>query len=270
MLQSNYSRLITVGNNTGGLSSLSNKFFLKESEWVGIVRVGQLAGYPQGYGVKSFVLPLTSGAVSLFDSISVETEANMANGSTDIDIQAFADIIAVAQMSASDDIDLSTSAVIIGALVLDANDSISVITSGELSSVLEAFVTDNVSISSSAEIVGILPLSANDSIALQTDAALIGAFNGASSSTISLSTFCNALFGEGTASAQLTTLLFSGTGTLTAIGSMGGTTEADAGTLTPAQIWAYDNRTLTSIEIDNITVNVDYDKIAEAVWSKTI
>lgn len=270
MLQSNYSQLTTAGSSTGGLSSLSSKLLLKESEWVGIVRIGQLAGYPQGYGSKSFVMPLTSGAISLFDSVSVDTEANMANGSTDIDIQAFADIVAVAMMASSDEIDVATSAGIIGALVLEGSDSISIITSGELSSVLEAFVTDSVSISSSAELVGILPMVASDSIALQTDGTLVGAFNGSSSSTISLSTFCNALFGEGTASAQLTTMLFSGTGTLTAIGNMGGTTEADAGTLTPAQIWAYDNRTLTSIDIENITVSVDYDQIAEAVWSKTI
>lgn len=270
MLQSNYSQLITIGNNIGGLSSLSNKFFLKESEWVGIVGVGPLAGYPQGYGNKSFVMPLTSGAISLLDNISIDTDANMANGATIIGIQALADIIAVAQMAASDGIDIASSADVIGALVLEGSDSISVITYGELSSVLEAFVTDSIGITSNAEIVGILPMSADDSIALQTDATLVGAFNGSSSSTISLSTFCNALFGEGTASAQLTTLLFSGAGTLTAVGIMGGTTEADAGTLTPAQIWAYDNRTLTSIDIDNITVSVDYDAIAEAVWSKTL
>ena len=270
MLQSNYSRLITAGSNIGGQSSLSNKLFLKESDWVGIVRIGQLAGYPQGYGSKSFVMPLTSGAISLFDSVSVDTEANMANGSTDIGIQAFADIVAVAMMASSDEIDIATSAGIIGALVLEGSDSISVSTSGELSSVLEGFVTDTIGITSSATLVGILPISAEDNITLQTDGTLIGAFNGSSSSTISLNTFCNAIFGEGTASAQLTTLLFSGTGTLTAIGNMGGTTAADAGTLTPAQIWAYDNRTLTSIDINNITVSVDYDQIAEAVWSKTI
>ena len=270
MLQSNYSLLTTAGSSTGGLSSLSSKFFLKESEWVGVVRIGQLAGYPQGYGSKSFVMPMTSGAISLFDSVSVDTEANMANGSTDIDIQAFADIVAVAMMASSDELDITTSAGIIGALVLEGIDSISIITSGELSSVLEAFAIDSVSISSSAELVGILPMVASDSIALQTDGTLIGAFNGSSSSTISLSTFCNALFGEGTASAQLATLLFNGSGTLTAVGSMGGTTETDTGTLTPAQIWAYNNRTLTSIEIDNITVSVDYDQIADSVWSKTL
>lgn len=270
MLQSNYSNLITVGNNIGGLSSLSNKLFLKESEWVGIVRIGEKSGYPQGYGSKSFVMPLVGGAISLLDSVSVDTDANMANGASAIDIQAFADIIAVAQLMASDNLDLATSAEIIGALVLEGSDSISVSTSGELSSVLEGFVTDTIGITSSATLVGILPISAEDGIALQTDGTLIGAFNGSSSSTISLSTFCNALFGEGTASAQLTTLLFNGTGTLTAVGIMGGTTETDTGTLTPAQIWAYDNRTLTSIDINNITVSIDYDAVAEAVWSKTI
>lgn len=270
MLQSNYSQLITIGNNIGGLSSLSNKFFLKESEWVGIVRVGPLAGYPQGYGNKSFVMPLTSGSISLLDNISIDTDANMANGVTSIDIQALADIIAIAQLAGADEIDLATSADVIGVLVLGGADSISIGTTGELSSILEAFVTDSVGISSSAELVGILPISAEDSISLQTDGTLIGAFNGTSSSAISLSMFCNALFGEGAASAQLTTLLFSGAGTLTAVGIMGGTTEADTGTLTPAQIWAYDNRTLTSIDIENITVSVDYDAIAEAVWSKTL
>lgn len=89
---------------------------------------------------------------------------------------------------------------------------------GELSSVLEAFVTDSIGITSTKRLWRILPMSADDSIALQTDATLVGAFNGSSSSTISLNTFCNALFGEGTASAQLTTLLFSGIGTLTAVG----------------------------------------------------
>lgn len=270
MLQSNYSRFITVGNNIGGLSSISNKFFLKESEWIGIVRIGNKAGYPQGYGSKSFVMPLAAGAISLLDSVSIDTDANMANGSIGIDIQSIAEIVAIAQMATSDEIDLTTTAEIIGALVLGGSDSISLSTSGELSSILEAFVTDNVGISSSAEIIGILPITASDIIALQTDGTLIGAFNGSSSTSISLTTFCNALFGEGTASAPLTTLLFNGSGTLTAVGSMGGTTETAAGTLTPAQIWAYNNRTLTSIEIDNITVSVDYDQIADSVWGKTL
>lgn len=268
----NNSRYITVGTQIGGSHVLTNKFKIKEEEWFGVTRISETAGYPQGYGAKSFAMPLVSGAMSASDAISVTTDANMANATVSLLIDTIADLIAIGVLSSSSSISISTQSDIIGALELNAHDTVSISTIGELSSVLEAFVSDSIAISTSGDLVGVTQLSANDSVSISSNAMLIGVFKGSSTTTISIGMTCNALFGEGYASAQLTTLLFGGSGTLSAIGYMGGTTETNSGILTPAQIWAYENRTLTDVNIDigNVTVDVDYEAVANAVWSKTL
>ena len=268
----NNSRYQTVGTLIGGQHVLTNKFKIKEEEWFGVTRISDTAGYPQGYGAKSFAMPLVSGAMSASDAISVTTDANMANATVSLLIDTIADLIAIGQLSASSSVNISTQSSIIGALELNAHDTVSISTVGELSSVLEAFVNDSIAISTNADLVGVTELSANDGVSISSNATIIGVFEGSCSTTISVGMTCNALFGEGYAPAQLTTLLFGGSGTLSAIGYMGGTTETNNGVLTPAQIWAYENRTLTDVNIDigNVTVNVDYEAVADAVWGKTL
>lgn len=268
----NNSRYQTVGTLTGGQHVLTNKFKIKEEEWFGVTRISDTAGYPQGYGAKSFAMPLVSGAMSSSDTISVTTDANMANATVSFLIDTVADLIAIGQLSAISSVNISTQSDIIGALELNATDTVTISSVGELSSVLEAFVNDSIAISTSGDLVGVTQLSANDSVSISSNATLIGSFEGSSTTTISIGMTCNALFGEGYAFAQLTTLLFGGSGTLSAIGYMGGTTETNSGVLTPAQIWAYENRTLTDVNIDigNVTVDVDYEAVADAVWSKTL
>ena len=80
MLQSNYSKLITTGSNIGGQSTVSNKFFIKENEWFGVTRISETAGYPEGYGAKSFAMPLTSGAMSAREDITIASNASGAMG----------------------------------------------------------------------------------------------------------------------------------------------------------------------------------------------
>lgn len=263
----NNSRYLTVGTQIGGAHVLTNKFKIKEEEWFGVTRISETAGYPQGYGAKSFAMPLVSGAMSASDAISVTTDANMANATVSLLIDTIADLIAIGVLSSSSSVNIYTQSDIIGALELNAHDTVSISTIGELSSILEAFVNDSIAISTSGDLVGVTQLSANDSVSISSNAMLIGVFEGSSTTTISIGMTCNALFGEGYASAQLTSLLFGGSGTLTAVGYMGGTTETNNGVLTPAQIWAYENRTLTDA---NINVDVDYEAVANAVWSKTL
>lgn len=264
------SRYLTVGTSIGGANVLSNKFKIKEEEWFGVTRISEYAGYPQGYGGKSFAMPLSAGAMSALNEVTFETSGNMANGSLSFMVDTNADLYAIAQLNATTNINITTQSDIIGALELNAHDTVSISTIGELSSILEAFVTDSIAISTSAYLVGVTQLSANDSLSIGSQATLIGVFEGSSTTTISIGMTCNALFGQCYASAQLTTLLFGGSGTLSAIGYMGGTTETNNGVLTPAQIWAYNNRTLTDFNIGDVTVDVDYDAIAEAVWSKEL
>lgn len=264
------SRYLTVGTSIGGANVLSNKFKIKEEEWFGVTRISEYAGYPQGYGGKSFAMPLSAGAMSALNEVTFETSGNMANGSLSFMVDTNADLYAIAQLNATTNINITTQSSIIGALDLIVNDFVSISSSGELSSVLEAFASDYVAISSSGELVGITELMANDTISVNSNASMIGAFEGSSTTTISVNMSSNALFGQGYTSAQLTTLLFTNTGTLTAVGFMGGTTESDSGVLTPAQIWAYNNRTLTDFNIGDVTVDVDYDAIADAVWSKEL
>ena len=87
----NNSRYLTVGTQIGGQHVLSNKFKIKEEEWFGVTRINEYAGYPQGYGGKSFAMPLTAGAVSVREDISVTANASGAMGvnadaSTDISV----------------------------------------------------------------------------------------------------------------------------------------------------------------------------------------
>ena len=75
------SRYLTVGASIGGANVLSNKFKIKEEEWFGVTRINEYAGYPQGYGGKSFAMPLTAGSISALNEVSFDTIGNMANGS---------------------------------------------------------------------------------------------------------------------------------------------------------------------------------------------
>ena len=80
MLQSNYSKLITTGSNIGGLSAVSNKFFIKENEWFGVTRISETAGYPEGYGSKSFAMPLKSGSISTLADVDLFASGSGAMG----------------------------------------------------------------------------------------------------------------------------------------------------------------------------------------------
>ena len=69
-------RYRTLGTNIGGASVLSSKFRIKEEEWFGVTRINEYAGYPQGYGGKSFAMPLTSGAISVREDIILTSNAS--------------------------------------------------------------------------------------------------------------------------------------------------------------------------------------------------
>jgi len=83
------SRYLTVGTSIGGNNVLSSKFKIKEEEWFGVTRIDAKAGYPQGYGGKSFAMPLEAGAISVRDDILIVSSGYGAMGvnavaSTDI------------------------------------------------------------------------------------------------------------------------------------------------------------------------------------------
>ena len=73
-------RYRTLGTNIGGAHVLSSKFRIKEEEWFGVTRISEYAGYPQGYGGKSFAMPLTSGAISVREDIILTSNASGAMG----------------------------------------------------------------------------------------------------------------------------------------------------------------------------------------------
>ena len=73
-------RYRTLGTNIGGASVLSSKFSIKEEEWFGVTRISEYASYPQGYGGKSFAMPLTSGAISVREDIILTSNASGAMG----------------------------------------------------------------------------------------------------------------------------------------------------------------------------------------------
>lgn len=194
MLQSNYSKLITTGSNIGGLSAVSNKFFIKENEWFGVTRINETAGYPEGYGSKSFAMPLKSGSISTLADVDLFASGS---GSMGINIEATSDL---------------------SFFFGDAY--------GDL--IVSGFGSASFDIQSTGNVIA-------------------GLF-GIASSSISFTASNNSVFADGYASAQLD-IVASGQGQLTAIAVCGGNS-VDVSGLTPASIWSYGDRTLTSIDIE--------------------
>lgn len=194
MLQCNYSKLITTGSNIGGLSAVSNKFFIKENEWFGVTRINETAGYPEGYGSKSFAMPLKSGSISTLADVDLFASGS---GSMGINIEATSDL-----------------SLFFGDAFGD------LIVSGEGSASFEVTTTGNV---------------------------IAGLF-GIASASYSVTASNNSVFADGYASAQLD-IITNGQGQLTAIAICGGNS-VDVSGLTPASIWSYGDRTLTSIDVE--------------------
>ena len=194
MLQNNYSKLITTGSNIGGLSAVSNKFFIKENEWFGVTRISETAGYPEGYGSKSFAMPLKSGSISTLADVDLFASGS---GSMGINIEATSDLSFFFGNAYGD-----------------------LIVSGEGTASFEVTTSGNV---------------------------IAGLF-GIASASYSLTASNNSVFADGYASAQLD-IITNGQGQLTAIAICGGNS-VDVSGLTPASIWSYGDRTLTSIDIE--------------------
>ncbi len=85
----NNSRYQTVGTLIGGQHVLTNKFKIKEEEWFGVTRISDTAGYPQGYGGKSFAMPLKSGSISSFVELDINASAG---GSMGVNIEGSSSI----------------------------------------------------------------------------------------------------------------------------------------------------------------------------------
>lgn len=194
MLQRNYSKLITTGSNIGGLSAVSNKFFIKENEWFGVTRINETAGYPEGYGSKSFAMPLKSGSISTLADVDLFASGS---GSMGINIEATSDLSFFFGDAYGD-----------------------LIVSGEGTASFDVTTTGNV---------------------------IAGLF-GIASASYSVTASNNSVFADGYASAQLD-IVTNGQGQLTAIAICGGNS-VDVSGLTPASIWSYGDRTLTSIDIE--------------------
>lgn len=190
------SKLITVGTQIGGNTVHVNKFKIKEEEWFGVTRINEYAGYPQGYGNKSFAMPLSSGALSVREDITLTTTASGAMGVN-------------AEGTATIELPV-------------ANADLELIVSGAGSATVSLTLEGN------------------------TTAVL----NGQASATFgfTLNHLAMYLDAYGFAIAQLN-LLTSGSGTLTAKAICSGSTVDTTG-LTPASIWAYQDRTLTALDVE--------------------
>lgn len=189
-------RYRTLGTNIGGASVLSSKFIIKEEEWFGVTRISEYAGYPQGYGGKSFAMPLTSGAISVREDIILTSNASGAMGVN-------------AEGTASFELPV-------------ANASLELIVSGAGSTTLT----------------------------MTAEGSVVASLNGVGSTTFTINLNHLAMFVDayGYAIAQLN-VITSGSGTLTGKAICGGST-VDTSGLTPASIWAYQDRTLTALDIE--------------------
>ena len=187
-------RYRTLGTNIGGASVLSSKFKIKEEEWFGVTRISETAGYPEGYGSKSFAMPLKSGSISTLADVDLFASGS---GSMGINIEATSDLSFFFGDAYGD-----------------------LIVSGEGAASFEVTTTGNV---------------------------IAGLF-GIASASYSVTASNNSVFADGYASAQLD-IVTNGQGQLTAIAICGGNS-VDVSGLTPASIWSYGDRTLTSIDIE--------------------
>ena len=194
MLQSNYSQLITIGSNIGGLSAVSNKFFIKENEWFGVTRISETAGYPEGYGSKSFAMPLKSGSISTLADVDLTATASGAMG---INIEATSNL---------------------SLLFGDAYGDLIVSGAGSAS------------------------------FDIQSSGNVIAGLYGIGTASFTLTASNNSVFADGYASAQLD-IMATGQGQLTAIAICSGSS-VDTSVLSPASIWSYGDRTLTSIDVE--------------------
>ncbi len=190
----NNSRYQTVGTLIGGQHVLSSKFKIKEEEWFGVTRINETAGYPEGYGSKSFAMPLKSGSISTLADVDLFASGS---GSMGINIEATSDLSFFFGDAYGD-----------------------LIVSGEGTASFDVTTTGNV---------------------------IAGLF-GIASASYSVTASNNSVFADGYASAQLD-IITSGQGKLTAIAICGGNS-VDVSGLTPASIWSYGDRTLTSIDIE--------------------
>ena len=190
----NNSRYQTVGTLIGGQHVLTNKFKIKEEEWFGVTRISETAGYPEGYGSKSFAMPLKSGSISTLADVDLFASGS---GSMGINIEATSDLSFFFGDAYGD-----------------------LIVSGEGTASFEVTTTGNV---------------------------IAGLF-GIASASYSVTASNNSVFADGYASAQLD-IVTNGQGQLTAIAICGGNS-VDVSGLTPASIWSYGDRTLTSIDIE--------------------
>lgn len=188
------SRYLTVGTQIGGGHVLTNKFKIKEEEWFGVTRINETAGYPEGYGSKSFAMPLKSGSISTLADVDLGASGS---GSMGINIEATSDLSFFFGDAYGD-----------------------LIVSGEGTASFDVTTTGNV---------------------------IAGLF-GIASASYSVTASNNLVFADGYASAQLD-IITSGQGKLTAIAICGGNS-VDVSGLTPASIWSYGDRTLTSIDIE--------------------
>ncbi len=190
----NNSRYLTVGTQIGGQHVLTNKFKIKEEEWFGVTRINETAGYPEGYGSKSFAMPLKSGSISTLADVDLFASGS---GSMGINIEATSDLSFFFGDAYGD-----------------------LIVSGEGTASFDVTTTGNV---------------------------IAGLF-GIASASYSVTASNNSVFADGYASAQLD-IVTNGQGQLTAIAICSGNS-VDTSGLTPASIWSYGDRTLTSIDIE--------------------
>lgn len=80
MLQRNGSQNRTIGYATGGAIGWQNKFIIKEEELFNIVSIDPYASYPQGNGMKAFMLPMKAGAISGLITVDIALTGSGAMG----------------------------------------------------------------------------------------------------------------------------------------------------------------------------------------------
>ena len=185
------SRYLTVGTSIGGANVLSNKFKIKEEEWFGVTRISEYASYPQGYGSKSFAMPLRAGAMSVRIDAKLNLSASLGTA-----------VKSSTTISSTSILEASGGLIVLGGVTLNAASSMTASMSGKINGSVSFLATSSFNITTNY-------MRATCEMSCGLDA--------------------------------ITTM----NATISAKANMS-SSSADNSVLSPASIWAYSNRTLTS------------------------
>lgn len=208
----------------------------------------QYDSIPAGYGGRSIVLPIKSGAGSIIDRIAVVQYVSMANSDDSVTIALDTIMSAYAKASAADVVVVSVTGQMTAYADASVDATVMINLSAFIGAVMGASANDSVQITMSATVGALLGMSVDDTVTFTMSGNIGGYYGGVVHDTVTVNYNTPIIFGSALASASdsvniVMTSSVKGDGWMRADAIEGSTT------LTAREIWEYYERTLTGGEI---------------------